>query len=110
MMGDYGCDDMEWLILNSGRPDAVKIDTRGRTYYLPVARFDNRVDKTTFVRAETSSWSKENVRALHDGLAESFSIGYVSSTFEAAIVFVILIAVLIVRPSGILGRAAVQKV
>jgi branched-chain amino acid transport system permease protein len=44
------------------------------------------------------------------GLAESFSIGYVSSTFEAAIVFMILIAVLIVRPSGILGRAAVQKV
>src|SRR3954452_7709138 len=44
------------------------------------------------------------------GLAESFSIGYVSSTFEAAIVFAILIVVLIVRPSGLLGRAAVQKV
>jgi branched-chain amino acid transport system permease protein len=44
------------------------------------------------------------------GLAEAFATGYVSSTFEQAIVFAVLIAVLIIRPSGLLGRAAVQKV
>jgi branched-chain amino acid transport system permease protein len=44
------------------------------------------------------------------GLAESFATGYVSSTFQDAIVFCILIAVMILRPSGLLGRAAVQKV
>ena len=44
------------------------------------------------------------------GLAQAFSIGYLSSTFQQAIVFAILIAVMLVRPSGILGRAAVQKV
>jgi len=44
------------------------------------------------------------------GLAQSFTIGYVSSAFSDAIVFAILIAVLIVRPSGVFGRAAVQKV
>src|SRR3954453_4823437 len=44
------------------------------------------------------------------GLTESFSIGYLSSTFQQAIVFVILIAVMLVRPSGLLGKAAVQKV
>ncbi|HEU5478271.1 MAG TPA: branched-chain amino acid ABC transporter permease [Candidatus Tumulicola sp.] len=44
------------------------------------------------------------------GLAQAFSIGYLSSTFSDAIVFAILIAVMIVRPSGLLGRAAVQKV
>jgi len=44
------------------------------------------------------------------GLAQSFSIGYISSTFSDAVVFAILIAVMIVRPSGLLGRAAVQKV
>ena len=38
------------------------------------------------------------------GLAESFATGYLSSTFQDAIVFVILIAVMIVRPSGLLGR------
>jgi branched-chain amino acid transport system permease protein len=44
------------------------------------------------------------------GLAEAFATGYISSTFQQAIVFGILIVVLLVRPSGLLGRAAVQKV
>jgi branched-chain amino acid transport system permease protein len=44
------------------------------------------------------------------GLAESFATGYLSSTFQQAIVFALLIAVMLVRPSGLLGRAAVQKV
>ena len=50
------------------------------------------------------------VGGLTIGLLESFTIGYVSSTFSDAIVFVVLIGVMILRPSGILGRAAVQKV
>jgi branched-chain amino acid transport system permease protein len=50
------------------------------------------------------------VGGLAIGIAESFTIGYLSSTFSDAIVFVILIAVMILRPSGLLGRAAVQKV
>jgi hypothetical protein len=44
------------------------------------------------------------------GLAQSFSIGYISSTFSDAVVFAILIAVMLVRPSGLLGKAAVTKV
>ena len=44
------------------------------------------------------------------GLAEAFATGYISSTFQQAIVFAILIAVMLVRPNGLLGRAAVQKV
>lgn len=72
MLGDYGCDDMEWLIQNSGRPDTVRIETRGRSFALPVARFDNRKDKTTFVRAERADWKPEDVKALHGGLAEAF--------------------------------------
>jgi branched-chain amino acid transport system permease protein len=50
------------------------------------------------------------VGGLTIGLLESFTIGYVSSTFSDAIVFVVLIGVMILRPSGILGRAAIQKV
>jgi len=72
MLGDYGCDDMEWLIQHSDRPDTLKIETRGASFHLPVARLDNRVDKTTFVRAEPSAWKKEDVKALHEGLAEAF--------------------------------------
>jgi hypothetical protein len=72
MLGDYGCDDMEWLIQRSDRPDTVRVESRGRAYYLPVARFDNRVDKTTFVRADRGEWRREDVQALHAGLTEAF--------------------------------------
>jgi branched-chain amino acid transport system permease protein len=50
------------------------------------------------------------VGGLLIGLAEAFATGYISSTFQQAIVFAILIAVMLVRPSGLFGRAAVQKV
>ena len=69
MLGDYGTDDMAWLIEHSGRPDAVKVETRGKTRLIPVARFDNRKDKTTFVRGDRAAWKPENVQALHSGLA-----------------------------------------
>jgi branched-chain amino acid transport system permease protein len=44
------------------------------------------------------------------GLSESLVTAYVSSTFKDAIVFVILIAVMLLRPSGLLGSPAIQKV
>ncbi len=72
MLGDYGCDDMEWLIRQSDQPDTVRVETRGSKYYLPVARFDNRVDKTSFVRADQNVWKKADVEALHNGLGEAF--------------------------------------
>jgi len=69
MRGDYGCCDMEYLIERSDRPATICIEAHGRTWYLPVARFDNRVDKTTFIHADPSSWSEEDKGALYDGLA-----------------------------------------
>jgi hypothetical protein len=71
MLGDYGCDDMEWLMSHSGRPDTLRIETRGKTYDVPIARFDNRRDKTTFVRADRAAWKPEDVRALEQGLSEA---------------------------------------
>jgi branched-chain amino acid transport system permease protein len=44
------------------------------------------------------------------GLAESFITGYVSSTNQNLIVFGILIVVMLLRPSGLLGRVQLQKV
>ena len=44
------------------------------------------------------------------GIAESFITGYVSSKFTNLLVFAILIIVMLVRPSGLLGRAHLQKV
>jgi branched-chain amino acid transport system permease protein len=44
------------------------------------------------------------------GLAQSFVTGYVSSLYTDLIVFGLLIAFMVIRPSGLLGRLQMQKV
>jgi branched-chain amino acid transport system permease protein len=44
------------------------------------------------------------------GLSETLVVGYVSSTYRDAIAFVILIVVLLVRPSGLFGTPLEEKV
>ena len=44
------------------------------------------------------------------GLGRTFAIGYISSAYQDVIVFVILIAFLLLRPSGIFGTPAPSKV
>ena len=72
MYGDYGCDDMEYLLKESGKPDTVQVDKAGTSYYLPLGRFDNRVDKTSFIREDEDKWSAGDVKALQDGMREAF--------------------------------------
>ncbi len=71
MLNDYGQDDMEWLLKNSEQPGTVTVKAHGKTYHLPVARFDNRVDKTSFLREAQSSWKPAAVKAVHEGLREA---------------------------------------
>ena len=49
-------------------------------------------------------------RELRAGMAEAFTSVYISITFKDAIAFLLLLFVLLVRPSGILGRAEIDKV
>lgn len=44
------------------------------------------------------------------GVAESFTTAYISSTFQNLIVFGLLILVLLIRPSGLLGKPELVKV
>lgn len=71
MLGEYGCDDIEWLLETSDRPDTVRIEAHGRTFYLPLARFDNRVDGTSFVRGPRDDWPEAAVAALHAALKDA---------------------------------------
>ena len=72
MYGDYGCDDMEHLLDISGKSDTVQVDKEGNSYFLPLGRFDNRVDKTSFIREDEDKWSAEDVAALQSGMREAF--------------------------------------
>ncbi len=44
------------------------------------------------------------------GLTESFATGYVSSDYEDVFAFGLLVLILLFKPSGLLGRADIQKV
>ncbi len=72
MLGDYGRDDMEWLLDSSDVEGAVRVERDGLVFHVPLSMFDNRRDRTTFVRGDASKWKKADVKELHDGLAASF--------------------------------------
>jgi branched-chain amino acid transport system permease protein len=44
------------------------------------------------------------------GMAEVMAVGYGQSTYRDAIAFIILILILLLRPSGIMGKGVVEKV
>ncbi len=44
------------------------------------------------------------------GLLEALVVGYISPTYRDAIVFGVLILILIVKPSGLLGKSEREKV
>jgi len=71
MYGDYGCDDMAWLLETSDRPHTVRVEKGARSWHLPVARFDNREDLTTFVRDDRGDWSPADADRLHQELARA---------------------------------------
>lgn len=72
MLEDYGCDDMDWLEASSPKPGALEVRAHGKVFHLPFARFDNRQDKTSFVRQPSGSWPPGKVRELHEGLKAAF--------------------------------------
>ena len=72
MLGDYGCDDLTWLAEHSDRPGTVRVEAHGREWHLPLGRFDNRTDRTSFVRGDPAGWRAEDVDALHSALRRAF--------------------------------------
>jgi branched-chain amino acid transport system permease protein len=44
------------------------------------------------------------------GMAEAYTTGYISSTFQNLIVFGLLVLVLLIKPTGLLGKPQLVKV
>src|SRR6266478_6574099 len=70
----------------------------------------NQVTATIGFIAGLKAFTAAVVGGMFIGVAESFVTGYISSTYSNLIVFGILIVVMLLRPSGLLGRAQLQKV
>ena len=70
MLYDYGCDDMLYLRDTSDIKDTITLKNETGTYHLPIGVFDNRVDKTTFLREDPSKWDQQLVKevtaSIHD--------------------------------------------
>lgn len=68
MLGDYGCDDMDYLEKNSEVPGTITVASQGGKFHLPIGRFDNRVDKTSFLRVEKKDWDPKMVADVTSGI------------------------------------------
>lgn len=68
MLNDYGCDDMFYLVEKSEVKGTVTVQKNGKKIHLPFAYFDNRVDKTSFLREDVSKWDKEKVKDIRNSI------------------------------------------
>lgn len=71
MRGDYGSDDLVHLLEAVG-DGAIEIRRGGDRHRVPTSVFDNRVDHTSFLRADPATWSPTATAHLHRALTEAF--------------------------------------
>jgi len=82
MHEDYGMDDIDWLMNSSLEPGTIAVEAGGDTHLLPFARFDNRADRTSFLRGDPGEWPPDAIATLHAELAgalDGIAIGRVDS-------------------------------
>ncbi len=54
--------------IDNGKGENV-YDTK--VWNIPIAKFDNRNDLTTFIREESSTWTEDDIDNIHDGLSDA---------------------------------------
>ena len=71
MLGDYGCDDMQYLREHAEIKDTITVKRDGLTFNVPIGVFDNRVDKTSFLREDVAKWDKDKVEEMTKAIKEA---------------------------------------
>ena len=66
---EYGNDDMPYLMETSDGRGTLRLQTPGGVVHVPIARFDNRGDLTSFLRRDPATWTDAEVAAISGGLA-----------------------------------------
>ena len=67
MIEDYGIDDMDWLESRARLPGTIPIGSAD----IPMRRFDNRHDRTSFLRGKPDEWPTDAVEELHRDLSSA---------------------------------------
>ncbi len=70
MLRDYGCDDMSYLLEHTEVPRTITVKNDRGVWHVPIGIFDNRVDKTSFLRNDKSTWKDYQI----DSMTESIKI------------------------------------
>lgn len=68
MRQEYSRCDMAWMIEQSEVPGTVTVEAEGQKFLVPVERFDNREDLTTFLRDEPAQWKEADVAKIRGAL------------------------------------------
>ena len=76
MLGDYGCDDMEYLVTHSEKENTLTVPAYGKNYHLPIGIFDNRQDKTSFLRETPDKWDPASVDTVTASIRKATDIMY----------------------------------
>jgi len=76
MLGDYGTDDMLYLAQTSEAPGTVTVRAHDQAYHLPIGIFDNRSDRTTFLREDTEQWNADQVRQVVESIRKAADAMY----------------------------------
>lgn len=71
MLGDYGCDDMQYLREHSEVEDTITVVSEGIRFHVPIGVFDNRVDKTSFLRTDKEAWPADKVEDMTRAVKEA---------------------------------------
>ena len=71
MLGDYGTDDMQYLMEHAERKHTLTVTQYERTLHVPIGGFDNRVDKTSFLRGDKADWEEERIAEVTEAIREA---------------------------------------